>query len=624
MTKILQKINRPNDIRQIPEEQLPALAAEIRRYIIRAVSKNGGHLASNLGTVELTIALHRFLHFPEDKLIFDVGHQCYTHKILTGRREALMSLRTEGGLSGFPKRKESDCDVIDSGHSSTSVSVALGLAKARDLKGGTSRIVAVIGDGSLSGGPAYEALNNAGRCKTNLIIILNDNAMSISPNVGGMANYLRTVRMSAKYIDFKGNVEQVLNKTAMGSKVAKKLQKMKATFRSIVVPGEFFTEMGLTYFGPVDGHDTEQLGRALAAAAKIDGAVIIHAITRKGKGYRFAEQEPSRFHGIPPFNPGNGRPFAGIVKETYTDIFRDEIVKQAQKNPSVLAVTAAMSDGTGLDLFQNLYPERFFDVGIAEGHAASFAAGLSLDGMHPVLAVYSTFLQRAYDEILEDICLNDRPVTLALDRAGIVGSDGETHQGIFDIAYLSHMPGMTVLAPRNGEELRKMLAFAVQYPHPCAIRYPRGRKDTEYLPECEDVSYGKAEVLRKGNGIAVMFLGTLASEAEEIAAHFDESGRGITVVNARFAAPFDRDLIRELSKDHSLLVTMEEGVKTGGFGEHVSSFVMEEELAMHVMTCALNDSFIPHGNDRDLRKKFGLSTEEIIGRIEQYMKRHGL
>lgn len=622
MSTLLDRINKPNDIQSIPEEQLPRLCKEIRRHIIKAVSKNGGHLASNLGTVELTVALHRFLHFPEDKLIFDVGHQCYTHKILTGRKEELLSLRTEGGISGFPKRKESNCDVIDSGHSSTSVSIASGLAMARDLKGEDTRIVAVIGDGSLSGGPAYEALNNAGRFKTNLIIILNDNAMSISPNVGGMANYLRTVRMSAKYIDFKGNVEQALNRTAVGAKLAKKLQKMKAAVRSIVVPGEFFTEMGLTYYGPVDGHNIAEIERALQAAEKIDGSVIIHAITHKGKGYRFAEQEPSRFHGIPPFDPGNGRPFKNVRKENYTDIFRDEIVKIAQKDPSVLAVTAAMSDGTGLDLFQNLFPNRFFDVGIAEGHAASFAAGLSLDGMHPVLAVYSTFLQRAYDEIMEDICLNDRPVTLALDRAGIVGADGETHQGVFDIAYLSHMPNMTLMAPRNGAELRKMLAFAVSLPHPAAVRYPRGRKDAELLPGCAEIEYGKAEVLQEGSEIAVMFFGTLASEAMEIAEHFRKKGLTITVINARFAKPFDRELIRRISESHKLLLTMEEGVKAGGFGEHVSSFVMEEELPVKVMIGALDDVFIPHGNDRELRKKFGLSCEEMIRRIEQFRERH--
>lgn len=622
MSNLLDKINEPNDVRKIPEDALPSLCKEIRRRILRTVSKNGGHLASNLGTVELTVALHRFLHFPEDKLVWDVGHQSYTHKILTGRKDAFFTLRKKGGISGFPRRKESPCDVADTGHSSTSVSVAAGLAKARDLAGGNNRVVAVIGDGSLSGGPAYEALNNAGRFKTNLIIILNDNEMSISKNVGGMANYLRRVRMSVNYIDFKGNVEHALNRTNIGSKVAGGIRRMKSTIRSMVVPGEFFTEMGLTYYGPVDGHNIREMERALKAAEKIQGAVIIHAVTKKGKGYRFAEADPSRFHGIAPFDMVNGRPLSSFREVSYTDVFRDEIVKLAQEDPKIVAITAAMADGTGLDRFRKQFPNRFFDVGIAEGHAASFAAGLSFGGMHPVLAVYSTFLQRSYDEILQDLCLNERPVVLAVDRAGIVGADGETHQGIFDIAYLSHMPGMKLIAPRNGAEFRKMLRYAFTCDGPVAVRYPRGGKDMKLCDtETPDIVTGKAEVLTEGKDIAILYFGTLTGEALGVREKLAEEGYDVTVVNARFAVPFDQDLIRELAKTHRLLVTMEEGVTSGGFGEHVSAFCAAEQLPMQVMICALPDTFVPQGSDRELREMYGLSPDAIAGRILAFGKR---
>lgn len=616
MSNILDTIERPNDVKKVPEDQLPALCRDIRRLIIETVSKNGGHLASNLGSVELTVALHRFLDLPKDKLIWDVGHQAYTHKILTGRKDAFYTLRRKGGISGFPKRKESPCDVIDTGHSSTSVSVATGLAKARDLRGEDYRVVAVIGDGSLSGGPAYEALNHAGRFKTNLIIILNDNEMSISKNVGGMANYLRKARMSVNYIDWKGNVEHALNKTSFGARIAQKLKKMKAVIRSMVVPGEFFTEMGIAYYGPVDGHNIAELEKALKAASRIHGAVLIHAVTKKGKGYSFAEADPSKFHGTPPFNPKSGAPEGITFKKTYTDVFRDEMVNIGRDYPDVTAITAAMSDGTGLDGFRKQYPSRFFDVGIAEGHAASFAAGLSLNGMHPVLAVYSTFLQRAYDEILEDICLNERPVTLAIDRAGIVGSDGETHQGLFDLAFLSHMPGMVVMAPRNGAELRAMLRFAVTYDGPAAVRYPRGGKDLEALPEkVSEIRLGRAEVLAKGKGTAILFLGPLGEEAMGVKAILQKSGKDASVVNARFASPFDRELIRTLSADHDLIVTMEEGVRTGGFGERVAAFAEEEQLPVRVMICSMPDAFQAHATQQEIRNACGLNAEAVAERI---------
>ena len=616
MSNLLDQINQPNDVKNIPAQKLPQLCREIRRHILYTVSKNGGHLASNLGTVELTVALHRFLNLPEDKLVWDVGHQSYTHKILTGRKEAFRTLRKEGGISGFPKRKESLCDVIDTGHSSTSVSIAAGLVKARDLRGESNRVVAVIGDGSLSGGPAYEALNNVGRFRTNLIIILNDNEMSISKNVGGMASYLRKVRMSVNYIEWKGTVEQVLNKTSVGEKVAKGLRKTKAMLRSIVVPGEFFTEMGLTYYGPVDGHNIADMERALHAAEKIKGAVIIHVVTKKGKGYRYAEAEPSRFHGTPPFKLKSGLPVIKDGASSYTDTFREEIVKIGQECPNVVAITAAMSDGTGLDLFSKRYPSRFFDVGIAEGHAVSFAAGLSLDGMHPVVAEYSTFLQRGYDEIIQDICLNQRPVTFAVDRAGIVGSDGETHQGLFDIGFLTQMPGMTVLAPRNGRELKLMLRFAVQYDGPTAIRYPRGGKDIDLLAEeTEEIVYGRSEMLKMGSKVAILFAGMLGAEAMAVCDGLKDDGIEASVINARFLSPIDTERIRELAETHDILVTMEEGVRAGGFGEHVASFVSEEQLPMQVMICALPNRFMPQGKQEDLRMEYGLNPQTILKRI---------
>ncbi|MCQ2421381.1 MAG: 1-deoxy-D-xylulose-5-phosphate synthase [Lachnospiraceae bacterium] len=621
MSNLLDKINQPNDVKKIPDEQIPALCRELRRSILRTVSRNGGHLASNLGSVELTVALHRFLDLPKDKLVWDVGHQAYTHKLLTGRKDAFGTLRKKGGISGFPKRAESHCDVIDTGHSSTSISVAAGLAEARDLKGETHRIVAVIGDGSLSGGPAYEALNNVGRSKSNLIIVLNDNEMSISKNVGGMANYLRKVRMSENYIDLKGNLENVFNKTAFGERVANSIKKTKATLRSMVVPGEFFTEMGLTYYGPIDGHNIHELERALHAAEKVHGAVIIHAVTKKGKGYRPSETEPSRFHGTPPFDVMSGKPFEALRGVSYTDIFRSEICAIASENKDVAAITAAMADGTGLDRFQKQFPERFFDVGIAEGHAASFATGLSLNGMHPVLCVYSTFLQRAYDEIMQDICLNNRPVTLAIDRAGIVGSDGETHQGIFDVAFLSHMPGMTIFVPRNGAELRAMLRVAVSMETPTAVRYPRGSKDIDFMENTVPITVGKAEVMKRGSKVAILFLGTLASEAMELCGMLAERGIDATIINARFAAPYDKALIQSLSINHQLLVCMEEGVRSGSFSEHVMAYVMEEQLPMRVVSCTLGDRFLPQGTQAELRNDCGLTAGKIYERISAYLEK---
>ncbi len=621
MSEWLKQINCPNDIKNIPEEKLPQLAKEIRKHILSTVSRNGGHLASNLGTVELTIALHRYLDFPEDKLVWDVGHQSYTHKILTGRRENFGTLRTKGGISGFPKMSESACDAFDTGHSSTSISVAAGMAKARDLKGENNRIVAVIGDGSMTGGMAYEALNNIGRSRTNMIIVLNDNEMSISENVGSMAHYLGKVRVSSGYLDFKNSVEHVLNRSNLGERLAKALKKTKDSIRQILIPGDFFTEMGLTYFGPVDGHDISAMVQTLQAAGQVEGAVLLHVVTKKGKGYRYAEQEPSKFHGISPFRIGTGEVIGGKKEQSYTDVFGQEMVALGQEVPEVVAITAAMTGGTGLGAFAKKYPERFFDVGIAEGHAVTFAAGMAVSGLHPVFAVYSTFLQRAYDQLIHDVCLNRLPVVFAVDRAGIVGSDGETHQGVFDVAFLTQMPGMTVMAPRNGEELRQMLRFAVKYDGPVAIRYPRGSADCENCQtEVAPVECGKSQVLCEEEDVAIVFAGPYESKLWEVRQKLKDAGMGCTLVDARFLAPFDTEMLHKLSKTHSLLVTVEEGIEAGGFGQQVMAYCNSQKLAMSVLPLALPKEFLPHGTCRELCEENGLTADGIFEKIQHYYR----
>ena len=615
MTELLSLINQPNDVKAIPEEKLPRLAAEIRKEILLTVSKNGGHLASNLGAVELTIALHRFLTFPEDKLIWDVGHQCYTHKLLTGRRDVFDTLRREGGISGFPKREESECDAFDTGHSSTSLSVAAGMAKARDLKGEKNRIVAVIGDGSLSGGMAYEALNNIGRFRTNVIVVLNDNEMSISKNVGGIANYLGHLRMSQGYLNLKDSVERTLNRTNIGEVLAKGIKKTKDSIRQIMIPGDFFEEMGLTYFGPIDGHNINDVTTALQAAAKVRGGVLIHVITKKGKGYSFAEAEPSRFHGIGPFRLATGLPREQSKVPSYTEVFGSEITKLAETNRSIVCITAAMADGTGLNEFAFRFRKRCFDVGIAEEHAVTFAAGMAASGLRPVVCIYSTFLQRAYDQILHDVCLQKLPVVFAIDRAGIVPHDGETHQGLFDIAFLRTMPGMTVLAPSCGEELRKMLAYALTVDGPVAVRYPKGTPDSALAGSDAPIESGRCAELVRGSKVAVSFLGTLRSSVETAAEELAKDGITPTIADARFAAPFDKDWIRGLVGTHDVLVTVEEGVGEGGYGASVAAWVEEERLPLRVVTIAAPDAFLTHGSREALVRKCGLDAASIADRI---------
>ena len=615
MTELLSSIKKPNDVKAIPEEKLPRLAAEIRKEILLTVSKNGGHLASNLGAVELTIALHRFLTFPEDKLIWDVGHQCYTHKILTGRRDSFSTLRKEGGISGFPKREESECDAFDTGHSSTSLSVAAGTAMARDLKGQKNRVVAVIGDGSLSGGMAYEALNNIGRFGTNVIVVLNDNEMSISKNVGGIANYLGHLRMTQGYLNLKNSVERKLNRTNIGGALAKGIKKTKDSIRQIMIPGDFFEEMGLTYFGPVDGHNVAEITMALQAAAKVRGGVLIHVITKKGKGYSFAEAEPCRFHGIEPFRLATGKVREVSEAPSYTAVFGREISRLALKRPDIVCITAAMASGTGLTEFASDYPGRCFDVGIAEEHAVTFAAGMAASGLRPVVCIYSTFLQRAYDQILHDVCLQKLPVIFAVDRAGIVPHDGETHQGLFDISFLTSMPGMTVLAPSNASELRKMLCYALTVDGPVAIRYPKGSQDSDLEPYDEAPETGRCHEIVRGKDVAVSFVGPMRSTVDVAAELLEKDGITPTIADARFVAPFDQEWIRGLTGTHKVLVTVEEGVAAGGYGEAVAAWVEEQGLPLRVSVISAPDGFLAHGSREELIRRCGLDAEAIAERI---------
>ncbi|MCI5994689.1 MAG: 1-deoxy-D-xylulose-5-phosphate synthase [Blautia sp.] len=613
---ILEKINEVNDIKKLDSGELPLLAEEIRDFLIQKISLSGGHLASNLGVVELTMALHLAFDLPEDKLIWDVGHQSYTHKLLTGRREGFDTLRKYGGMSGFPKRKESSCDAFDTGHSSTSISAGLGYARARDIRGEDYHVVSVIGDGSLTGGMAYEALNNAARIKSNFIIVLNDNNMSISENVGGMSTYLGDLRTNEAYTGFKSGVTNTLNRIPVyGERIVKRLHKTKSGIKQLFIPGMLFEEMGITYLGPVDGHNIQQMIRVFQEAKKLDEAVLVHVITKKGRGYAPAERHPARFHGAEPFDIETGLPTHKRTKANYTDIFSTVMRKLGDRNPNVVAITAAMPDGTGLARFRNMFPDRFFDVGIAEEHAVTFAAGLAAGGLIPVVAVYSSFLQRAYDQVLHDVCIQNLHVVFAIDRAGLVGSDGETHQGIFDLSYLSTIPNMCVMAPKNKWELSDMMKFAVDYTGPIALRYPRGEAYDGMQEFRAPVVYGKSEVLYDEEGILLLAVGSMVKVADEVRRHLKELGYPCTLVNARFVKPIDEDMLLEMEKEHKLIVTMEENVKCGGFGEHVLDFLSEIGSRARVIQVALPDDYIEHGNVDILRKEAGIDADSIEKRI---------
>lgn len=613
---LLDSITQVNDIKKLDRDDLNVLAEEIREFLIQKISVTGGHLGSNLGAVELTMALHLALNLPEDKIVWDVGHQSYTHKILTGRKAGFDELRQYHGMSGFPKRKESDCDVFDTGHSSTSVSAGLGLVKARDLKGEKQTIVSVLGDGSLTGGMVYEALNNAAKLETNFIIVLNDNNMSISENVGGMSKYLNNIRTASGYLGLKEGIYNVLRGTKRGGNAIGRIRRAKSSLKQLVIPGMLFEDMGITYLGPVDGHDIDALLTVINEAKRVRGAVLIHAQTQKGKGYAPAERHPARFHGAEPFDIETGIPSHPRTTANYTDVFSTVMCKLGQRDDKIVAITAAMPDGTGLKRFHNMYPDRFFDVGIAEEHAVTFAAGLAAGGMQPVVAVYSTFLQRAYDQMVHDVCIGRLPVVFAVDRAGIVGNDGETHQGILDISYLSHIPGMTVMAPRDGTELKEMLRFALALKKPVALRYPRGAAGELTDVGRKPLQYGRAEVLYEEREIALLAVGSMVETALEARKLLRDSAYRVTVVNLRFVAPLDTALLDDMAESHRLLVTLEENILAGGCGEKIAAYYSERGKQVRMHHIALPNQYIEHGDAAALRKKYGLVPERIAEEIK--------
>ena len=615
MSGYLDRINEANDIKKIEPEAYDALASEIRSFIIESVSEHGGHLASNLGVVELTMALHLCMDFPNDKLIWDVGHQAYTHKLLTGRKEDFSGLRTFGGMSGFPKHKESPCDAFDTGHSSTSISAALGYARARDLKGEDRTVVAVIGDGSLTGGMAYEALNNVSHLKSNMIIVLNDNKMSISENVGGLSKHLTALRTRESYMDFKMDVEKKLKQIPhVGDSVARSVKKSKDSIRQLFVKGGFFEDFGIKYIGPIDGHDIKEMVRVLNALKRLNEPVVMHVVTQKGRGYVPAEQNPSAFHGVGSFDIATGESLAS-KSLTYTSVFSKTICRLGKAHPDVVTICAAMPDGTGLTAFKKHFPGRFFDVGIAEQHAVTFAAGLAAGGMHPFVAVYSSFLQRAYDQIIHDVCIQNLPVVFCVDRAGLVGADGETHQGIFDLSYLSMIPNMTVCVPKNKYELYDMLYFAYQYHGPIAIRYPRGSAYEGFKNMRPPIEYGKSELMFEGEKIALVAVGSMVQTAVQVREKLLDKGINATVVNARFVCPLDTECLDRLSRDHQWIVTMEENVLKGGFGEACGDYLLAKHEDVRLIHVGVPDVYVEHGGVDQLKKTLHMDADSIVERI---------
>lgn len=613
---VLDQIQNVNDIKNLTEEEIDTLQDEIRTFLVESIAKTGGHLASNLGVIELTMALHLSFDLTKDKIVWDVGHQSYTHKILTGRKDGFEHLREYGGMSGFPKTEECEADSFNTGHSSTSISAGLGLAEAREITGQDYFVISVIGDGALTGGMAFEALNNASRMKTNFIIVLNDNNMSISENVGGLSKYLNDFRTADAYMDLKDGVVNSLSKIPVyGDRIVRKIRNAKSGIKQLFVPGMFFEEMGITYLGPVDGSDIKAMRRAFAEAKRVRGPVLVHVLTKKGNGYVPAERHPARFHGTAPFDIETGVPLHKQSKAHYTDVFSTVMKKMGEREPKLVAITAAMADGTGLKRFRNLYPERFFDVGIAEEHAVTFAAGMAKSGLKPVFAVYSSFLQRAYDQILHDVCLQNLPVVFAIDRAGLVGKDGATHQGIFDLSYLATIPNLTIMAPKNKWELSDMLKFAIAADTPMAIRYPRGDACDLWKEKRAPIESGKAEVLCEGTEVALFAIGSMVETAWKVMEKLQERGISATVVNARFAAPLDKECICGLAQKHRLLVTLEENVASGGMGEHVAALLMEEQSRIKLLRIAVPDTFVEHGDVDTLYRVLGMDADTVTNRI---------
>lgn len=613
---VLDQIQNVNDIKNLTEEEIDTLQDEICTFLVESIAKTGGHLASNLGVIELTMALHLSFDLTKDKIVWDVGHQSYTHKILTGRKDGFEHLREYGGMSGFPKTEECEADSFNTGHSSTSISAGLGLAEAREITGQDYFVISVIGDGALTGGMAFEALNNASRMKTNFIIVLNDNNMSISENVGGLSKYLNDFRTADAYMDLKDGVVNSLSKIPVyGDRIVRKIRNAKSGIKQLFVPGMFFEEMGITYLGPVDGSNIKAMRRAFAEAKRVRGPVLVHVLTKKGNGYVPAERHPARFHGTAPFDIETGVPLHKQSKAHYTDVFSTVMKKMGEREPKLVAITAAMTDGTGLKRFRNLYPERFFDVGIAEEHAVTFAAGMAKSGLKPVFAVYSSFLQRAYDQILHDVCLQKLPVVFAIDRAGLVGKDGATHQGIFDLSYLATIPNLTIMAPKNKWELSDMLKFAIAADTPMAIRYPRGDACDLWKEKRAPIESGKAEVLCEGTEVALFAIGSMVETAWKVMEKLQERCISATVVNARFAAPLDKECICGLAQKHRLLVTLEENVASGGMGEHVAALLMEEQSRIKLLRIAVPDMFVEHGDVDTLYRVLGMDADTVTNRI---------
>lgn len=613
---VLDQIQNVNDIKNLTEEEIDTLRDEIRTFLVESIAKTGGHLASNLGVIELTMALHLSFDLTKDKIVWDVGHQSYTHKILTGRKDGFEHLREYGGMSGFPKTEECEADSFNTGHSSTSISAGLGLAEAREITGDNYSVVSVIGDGAMTGGMAFEALNNASRMKTNFIIVLNDNNMSISENVGGLSKYLNDFRTADAYMDLKDGVVNSLSRIPVyGDRIVRKIRNAKSGIKQLFVPGMLFEEMGVTYLGPVDGSSIKAMRRAFAEAKRVRGSVLVHVLTKKGDGYVPAERHPARFHGTAPFDIETGVPLHKQSKAHYTDVFSTVMKKMGEREPKLVAITAAMADGTGLKRFHNLYPERFFDVGIAEEHAVTFAAGMAKSGLKPVFAVYSSFLQRAYDQVLHDVCLQNLPVVFAIDRAGLVGKDGATHQGIFDLSYLSTIPNLTIMAPKNKWELSDMLKFAIAADTPMAIRYPRGDACDLWKEKRAPIEKGKAEVLCEGTDVALFAIGSMVETAWKVMEKLQERGISATVVNARFAAPLDKECICSLAQKHRLLVTLEENVASGGMGEHVATLLMDEQIRMKLLRIAVPDTFVEHGDVDTLYRVLGMDADTVTNRI---------
>ena len=617
-TNFLDMISSPSELKLLNRKQIKLLTKEVRSRIIKTVSKNGGHLASNLGVVELTIALNYVFSPPKDRIVFDVGHQSYTYKLLTGRSKNFGSLRQHKGISGFPKREESICDSFNTGHASTSISAALGIAKARDLKNENYKVIAVVGDGALTGGMSFEALNHAGALKTDLLVVLNDNEMSISPNVGALSKYLTRMVTSPKYHEIRQKTELLLKKLPkFGDIAAKKAFELEDWIRAMSAQGLFFKEMGFHYFGPIDGHNLDELVLALNNIKSIKGPVLLHVITKKGKGYSHAENNNAKFHGVNQFNIYNGEDTNCSTNMTFTSAFSKALTKLAEQDKSIVAITAAMKLGTGLEEFAKNYPNRFFDVGIAEQHAVTFAAGLASQGFKPVCAIYSTFLQRSYDQILHDVCLQNLNVTFAIDRAGLVGEDGPTHHGSFDLSFLRHIPNMVIAAPKDENELQHLLKTAIDYNGPAAIRYPRGCGIGAKMDKAPmRLKIGKSEVVKHGSDVAIFAVGHLVYEAIEAAKELKEKGIKAMVINARFIKPLDEKLILYLTKKIKNIITIEENSLQGGFGSSLLELLEKNKIKANIKRIGLPDKFIEHGPLEILRKNYGLTKENIVKAVE--------